>query len=438
MDENDQLLRKMIHLFTGIAVFILSYLVEKHVLLLLITAGSLFAFFTYPFSYFNFIHQTTRKSYGTLFYPAGILSAFILLYPADIDQFRAALLVLTISDTLANFGGKIKKGNHYLQITHETKSLFGSSLYVLSAVIIYYVLLPQSLSFSYFLLLIVVSLHLELISFRGSDNLTIPLGVALFFRATENLHHQHFYGLLMLILAFGVGSFLLFRAKVLTRWGSLLAYFLGIYLAGILGWKWVLPVILFFVTSVIFTKINSRINGKIKLSSQRNIWQVLANILPAVISSAVYLITGEEFFIFIFIALIAAVTADTWASEIGPVFNKKCFSLHDFRFHKAGISGGISLAGTLAAIVAAFLISAASWYIFFDTFDMKKVLLIALSGLLASFVDSFLGAYLEPGLLRKKIFTSSLSQEKITPNDIVNIAASLSAPLFLLMIWPHF
>jgi uncharacterized protein (TIGR00297 family) len=242
----------------------------------------------------------------------------------------------------------------------------------------------------------------------------------------------------MLIIAFGTGGFLLFKFRILTRWGSLLAYFLGVYLAGILGWKWAIPVIMFFVTSVIFTKINSRLNGKIKTASQRNIWQVLANILPAVISSAIYLITEEEFFIYIFIALIAAVTADTWASEIGPVFNKQCFSIQDFRLHGAGISGGISLAGTLAASFAALLISAVSWYIFFDGFEINKILLIAISGLLASFVDSFLGAFLEPGLIRRKFFKYNTSEEKITPNDIVNITASLSAPLFLLIIWQHF
>ncbi|MFP4289788.1 MAG: DUF92 domain-containing protein [Bacteroidales bacterium] len=438
MNENDQLLRKMIHVFTGLTIFMLSYLVERHVLLSLIIAGSLFAFFTYPFPYFNFIHQTSRKSYGTLFYPAGILSAFILLYPNDINFFRVALLVLTLSDTLANFGGSIKKGNYYIKVTHETKSIYGIFFFTLSSALIYLVLLSQSFSFSYFLLLIILSIHLEVISFRGSDNLSIPLGLALFFSITQNFQDHAFYGIILLVIAFGMGSFFLFRLRILTRWGSLFAYFLGVYLAGILGWKWAFPVILFFVTSVIFTKINSRINGKIKLASQRNIWQVLANILPAVISSAIYLITGEQFFIYIFIALIAAVTADTWASEIGPVFNKQCFSLYDFRFHNAGISGGISLAGTLAASFAALLISAVSWYIFFDVFEIKKVMLIAMSGLMASFVDSFLGAFLEPGLIRKKFFKYNTSKEKITPNDIVNITASLSAPLFLLMIWQHF
>ncbi len=428
----------MIHVFTGLAIFILSYLVEKNVLLLLIIAGSLFAFLTYPFSYFNFIHQPSRKSYGTVFYPAGILSAFILLYPNDINFFRVALLVLTLSDTLANFGGSIKKGNYYLKITHETKSVYGILFFTVSSILIYFVLLSQTFSFSYFLLFIILSIHLELISFRGSDNLSIPLGLALFFRITQTFYDQSFYGIILLIIAFGTGSFLLFRFNLLTRWGSLFAYFLGVYLAGITGWKWVLPVILFFITSVIFTKINSHINGKIKLASQRNIWQVLANILPAVISSALYLITGDKFFIYIFIALIAAVTADTWASEIGPVFNKRCFSLQDFRFHDAGISGGISFVGTLAASFAAILMSASSWYIFFDVFEIKKVMLIAMSGLMASFVDSFLGAFLEPGLIRKKFFKDNSSKEKITPNDIVNITASLSAPLFLLMIWQHF
>ena len=130
-------IRKLIHFFTGLAIFLLTYLVDKNTLLWLIAGGTLFAFVSYPFKQFYLLHHTSGKSYGTLFYPAGILSAYLILYPQDINLFRISLLLLTISDTVANIMGKLIQRNFSFKITYEEKSLYGIAAFTVSASILW-------------------------------------------------------------------------------------------------------------------------------------------------------------------------------------------------------------------------------------------------------------------------------------------------------------
>jgi uncharacterized protein (TIGR00297 family) len=228
---------------------------------------------------------------------------------------------------------------------------------------------------------------------------------------------------------------------------------LGIYFFAVLGYDWIIPVAFFFVSSVFFTRLNRLVNKKPAGTDRRNIWQVMANIIVATICSAIYLGLENDIYIYFYIALVSAVTADTWASELGPIFNRKCFSLSDGRIRDAGISGGISFAGTLAALAGAFSISAISYPLLAGEMNWNLVIFLALSGFGASFVDSLLGAFIEPRLNEMKYFRNttatgtSLHQterppketerppnetDRLTPNDLVNLLASMTAPLIFL------
>jgi uncharacterized protein (TIGR00297 family) len=215
--------------------------------------------------------------------------------------------------------------------------------------------------------------------------------------------------------------------------GTLAAHLLGIFLFGILGPDWGIPVAFFFVTSVIFTRINGRVHRKMHGAGRRNIWQVMANIMAGVVFSVCFLIYSQPIFIYLFVSAVAAVTADTWASEIGPIFHKKCLSLSGWRIAASGVSGGISMAGTLAAFSGSFLVALVAWAGFFPERDFLMVLFLALAGFLASFVDSALGAFVEPHLDNMKYFTRGTGSESLSPNDVVNILASFTAPLFFLL-----
>ncbi|MGC9342475.1 MAG: DUF92 domain-containing protein [Bacteroidales bacterium] len=429
------IIRKLVHLSTGLFIWLLSYVVEKNVLLYLILVGTAFSFLTFNYKKFHLLHKTTDASLGTLFYPMGILSSYLILYNLPLYYFHSSLLVLSISDTLANFTGQIQKGNGWIRTFHDRKSIYGITAYTLSACLIFYLFLPDSLSLniSYILFALLWAVILETASIRGSDNFSIPAGLALFFLLTYHYELDYLF-LSSILVALVPACFLLFKFNILTRRGSFVAFLLGFYFAGITGWRWLIPVLLFFLSSAAFTKLQHAIKGVGNKSTARNAWQVTANTIWAVTSSALFIFTRNEIFILFFIAFVAAVTADTWASEIGPLLNKRCFSLSKMRTVPAGTNGGISFFGSLAALTGATIISSLSYYVFFDFWHWNIIAILSVSAFLACFADSLLGTFVEDKMLQMNYFKKRKTTESITPNDLVNMMGSLTAFVFYILL----
>lgn len=425
------IVRKSVHLGTGIALFLLTYWIDRNAILVLLLAGTLFAFLSYRVKRLNVIHLSSPGSYGTLFYPVGLVAAFLVLGDLPIEYFRVSLLLLSVSDTVASFGTFLRRGNPRFALPAEEKSLWGSAGFAAATFLISRMLLPHPIGndIPYLAVLAVVAVNLEIFSFRGSDNLTIPLGAALFLRMTT-VGLTRPVDIIGIIGFVGIGSMLVYRLGFLTKLGSMAVYGLGLYYFAVLGLPWLIPVAAFFLTSVVFTKINSRVYRKISESERRNIWQVCANIAVATAASGIFLAVGRSFWHHAFIAAVAAVTADTWASEIGPVVHRQSFSLADRKLRKSGISGGISPAGTLAALAGSFCISWFALSLFQGPTESGLIIILTVSGFLASLVDSVLGAFIEPRLEKWAVFRNSQGTDKISPNDVVNFTASLSAPVF--------
>jgi len=421
----------------GLMILMLSYVVEKGVLLYLILAGSIFSFLTFNHKKFHILHKSADDSLGTLYYPIGITSSYLILYNLPLYFFQSSLMVLSISDTFANFAGQIQKGNSWIRTFHDRKSIYGIIAYTLSAWLILYLFLPNLLSLNIFFILFALlwAVILETASIRGSDNFSIPVGLALLFFLTYHYELDYLY-LSAILIALVPGCFLLFKFNILTRRGSFVAFLLGFYFAGIAGWHWLIPVLLFFLSSAAFTKLQHAIKDVGIKPPARNVWQVIANIVWAVTSSALFLFTRNEIFILLFIAFVAAVTADTWASEIGPLINKRCFSLSKMRMVPAGTNGGISLFGSLAALAGATIISSLSYYIFFSSWHWDIIAILSLSAFIACFADSLLGTFIEDKMVKMNYFKKRKTSESITPNDLVNIIGSVTAFVFyILLAW---
>ena len=431
------IIRKSVHVALGMTILIISFVFERNVLLYLIVAGTIFSFLTFNHEKFHLLHKSENKSLGTLYYPMGILSSYLILYHLPVYYFQSSLLLLSLSDTLANLAGQIQKSNGWFRVFHDKKSVYGMIAYILSAILILYLFLPDylSLDISYILFALLWAVILETASMRGSDNFSIPAGLALFFFLTYH-YEIHYLYLFIILIALAPAGLLLFRFNILTRRGSFVAYLLGFYLAGIAGWPWLVSVLLFFLSAAAFTKLRHAIQGVQYTSRGRNAWQVIANIIWAVTSSVLFLLTQDEIFILFFIAFVAAVTADTWASEIGPLLNKRCLSLSTMRTEPAGTNGGISFFGSVAAMGGATIVSSMAYYLFFGTWQWDVIAILSASAFLACFVDSLLGAFAEDKLLRLNYFKKRRTSESITPNDLINMAGSLSAfAFYLLLSW---
>lgn len=133
--------------------------------------------------------------------------------------------------------------------------------------------------------------------------------------------------------------------------------------------------------------------------------------------------------LFMGISALATAAADTTGSEIGKLFGKRAFLPLTFRRVERGTDGAISVEGTLAGIVAAFLVAVAGTAMavhhlrpgFIGTVVIARSRVIAVITAAA-----FLGSY----------FESILGSLKIdVPNDVMNFVNTVLGALLFWIAW---
>ena len=191
------------------------------------------------------------------------------------------------------------------------------------------------------------------------------------------------------------------RGRSLSRSGVAGAVLLGTLIFGLGGWAWGALLAAFFVSSSALSHFKAarkkRVAEKFSKGGQRDLAQALANggaAALAVIGQAVW---PHPVWWAAFVGALATVNADTWATELGVLNLAQPRLITSGRPVEAGTSGGITAAGTLAALAGGALISLAA-----AGFDLAagqppaRAFLIAgvgaVAGLLGALADSVLGA----------------------------------------------
>ncbi len=192
-------------------------------------------------------------------------------------------------------------------------------------------------------------------------------------------------------------AFAAYRARSLSRSGALGALLEGTVIFGLGGWQWAVMLLAFFVTSSLLTHLFARrkaaLNEKFDKGGQRDIGQVLAN------GGIASIFAGLHFFFpaspwpwMAFCASLAAVNADTWATELGVLNPSEPRLITSWKPVERGTSGGVSVYGTLAAIGGAFLIAALGGALGPAGRFWASLGLLTAAGLAGSLFDSLLGA----------------------------------------------
>ncbi|HET9907990.1 MAG TPA: DUF92 domain-containing protein [Anaerolineales bacterium] len=209
---------------------------------------------------------------------------------------------------------------------------------------------------------------------------------------------QLLYGFLIAALV----SILAFRSHSLDRSGALSAAVMGTIVFGLGGLQWAILLLAFFITSSAFSRaFKNRKQGlseKFSKGNQRDAGQVFGNGGIATVFVLIHALYPESPVGWVgFAASLAAVNADTWATELGVLNPTRPRVITDLRKHvEKGTSGGISLLGTLASLLGAALIGILA--ALFNpaeasiSLDWSLALIITFAGLAASLFDSFLGA----------------------------------------------
>lgn len=254
----------------------------------------------------------------------------------------------------------------------------------------------------------------------------------------------HLYNFILAVILGGIISIFSLKFGFLTKSGTISTFILAVLIFTLGSWKWTIPIVTFFVVSSLLSKIRSENKSKVQKhfekTGQRDIVQVLSNGgIAGLLVIISYLFQNEIFFI-LFCGSIAAVCADTWATEIGTLFKSKTINILTFREVEQGRSGGISLFGTIGAFLGAVIISCVSLF-WLENDVIFFFLIIIIAGFLGSLLDSILGSAVQAQYKCKicsefteKSFhcnsgTEFIKGVKWINNDAVNFFTSLSGSI---------
>ena len=122
------------------------------------------------------------------------------------------------------------------------------------------------------------------------------------------------------------------------------------------GWAGATALLFFFLSGSVLTALRRRHQGRPMMG--RTARQVLANGLPAAVAGLAQLTSGPHpAWQALMLGSLAAMTADTWATEVGLLSRAPARLILNGRPVPAGTSGGVSLPGSLAGVAGAWLVS---------------------------------------------------------------------------------
>jgi uncharacterized protein (TIGR00297 family) len=202
-----------------------------------------------------------------------------------------------------------------------------------------------------------------------------------------------------LVFGFLLGAviaYLAWRTRSLNRSGAWAAVLTGGLVFGLGGIAWAVVLLTFFVSSSALSRLSSQRKAaageKYAKGSRRDWGQVLANGgLGALLAIAHGLLPELSWPWIAFAGAMAAVTADTWATEVGVFSSTRPRLITSGVMVERGTSGGVTLVGYLAVLGGSLLIGGAA-AIFESTASLAIIAAAALAGLAGSTVDSLLGA----------------------------------------------
>lgn len=185
----------------------------------------------------------------------------------------------------------------------------------------------------------------------------------------------------------------------LTRRGAAAALAVGVATTWGFGWRGLLLLLAFFVSSSLLSK-----------AKTRNERQVLANGGVAALAA----LAGSWA---AFAGALAAATADTWATEIGRYSRKPPRLITTGKPVAAGTDGGMTLVGTVGGIAGAAFMAALAFL-----FEPRVAVAVAVAGVFGMLLDSLLGATVQGAV-------------RWSDNDAVNLAATLAGAVVAVGAW---
>jgi uncharacterized protein (TIGR00297 family) len=246
-----------------------------------------------------------------------------------------------------------------------------------------------------------------------------------------------------------------YAKRSLSGSGFFAAVMLGTVMYALGSAVWFGSLIAFFVSSTLWSKWKKHAKAEAESgyekTGRRDAGQVLANGGVGLLLCAANWAYPHPLWWYAFLGVMAAVTADTWATEIGGLSRTPPISIKTGRRVPPGTSGGVSGLGMVASLAGGLFIGAAAWMLLVvvpgqsapDTTSAALrpaawIGIAGLAGIIGSLADSWIGAtwqqmYRCPACGREieQVRHCGRPAERIRgrsgwSNDTVNVAGSLA------------
>jgi uncharacterized protein (TIGR00297 family) len=263
--------------------------------------------------------------------------------------------------------------------------------------------------------------------------------------------------LLLGVVLSGAIGLLACRRGSLSRSGVAGALAVGSCIFGFGGWVWGGLLILFFASSSLLSRYRaaekSAVAHQFAKGGRRDAWQALANGGVCAVLAIAYWLHEVPLLWGAFVGSMSAVTADTWATELGVLAKRRPRLVTTWEPVAAGTSGGVSLLGTAATLAgsASIGVSAALLLVLSRALGgngparsgaMSLILPAVLGGMVGAFADSVMGAtiqavYYSEGRQKETEKRSELDGRpnrylrgwSWVTNDVVNLSSALVGAL---------
>ena len=387
--------RKVIHILIGFVFVLLDMFVgvgSVHFLIVcLVCLGLLFL--DYRLHLLPHMSSDGDNSPGTVYYAVAMsaMAAVSMLIPNTAIPFGIAVFCTSLGDGLAGVVGQVKRYNPRIW---NNKTLLGAlTCFFISSIGLFLLseIISLNIGFLECLAIGIAATELELFVSRGLDNLTVPLGV--FFISYLLIEAPEVCGYILPITVIPLMIAIVSKRKLLTPVGTICAALLGVGVSCAFGNSGFFVLLIFFVGSILADKIK-KVHGKtgqnkIFAIECRTAVQVIANGGVPLIASLLYIVFGERMFLLAYVAVLAEALADTTSSSFGSL-SGSTYDLFRLRKCESGISGGMSIPGTLSALISSALLALFAFTV--GMVSAIEMLAIAGLGFIGSIFDSLLGS----------------------------------------------
>ena len=247
-----ELVRKLLHIGMGLVTLSFPWLFSTSwpvtVLAIMAVIALLGVKYIKTDSISNVVHGVARESLGEIYFPISIAIIFALS-DGNMILFVIPVLILTLADAVAALIG-VRYGTIKYTTTDGVKSTEGSIAFFTMALLttliplLLFTQVGRTETLLIALIIAMLVMYIEAISWKGLDNLFIPLGGFLLLKVYMTMGVPQLTLRLIVIIALFV-FFIIYRKRTTLNDGAALAAALVGYLIWAVGdWTWLVPALL--------------------------------------------------------------------------------------------------------------------------------------------------------------------------------------------------